>query len=146
MNDKLCPVCAFEMVDGPRSFNICPSCGTEFGLHDENATIGELRAWWLSTGPRWHSTVIRQPVGWNPTMQLLRGTTFNAHIAALPHGEVANWSYVPKEPGWTNEAFQQRRIQQVFHRERFAKRKLGKRFIDSISNVAPYAATFHAVR
>ena len=79
MNNKFCPVCGYEMADGPRSFNICPSCGTEFGLHDENSSIEALRIWWLSTGPRWFSRVVPQPEGWNPTIQLLSGVFLNAH-------------------------------------------------------------------
>src|SRR5579864_980161 len=78
MKNKLCPVCGYEMADGPRSFNICPSCGTEFGLHDENASIDELRAWWMSTGPSWYSTVIPRPANWNPMMQLISGVFLNA--------------------------------------------------------------------
>ncbi len=77
MNDKFCPVCGFEMSDGPRSFNICPSCGTEFGLHDENASIEELRAWWVSTGPLWQSTVVPQPAVWDPMGQLMSGVFLN---------------------------------------------------------------------
>src|SRR6266446_4815425 len=49
--ETTCPVCGYEMDDPPRDYNICPSCGTEFGLHDVNASISELRAAWLQTGP-----------------------------------------------------------------------------------------------
>jgi hypothetical protein len=70
VNDKLCSVCGYEMEEGPRDYNICPSCGTEFGLHDVNSTIEDLRQVWLSTGPRWYSVVITPPLGWNPMMQL----------------------------------------------------------------------------
>ena len=78
VNDKLCLVCGFEMADGPRNYNICPSCGTEFGLHDENSSIEELRTWWLGTGPTWQSTVIPVPVGWSPIEQLISGVYLNA--------------------------------------------------------------------
>lgn len=70
VNDRLCTVCGYEMEDGPRDFNICPSCGTEFGLHDFETTIAALRAGWLLTGPQWHSTVAAQPSDWNPIRQL----------------------------------------------------------------------------
>jgi len=70
VSDKLCTVCGYEMEEGPRGFNICPSCGTEFGLHDVNSTINDLRAAWLASGPKWHSTVIPQPFKWNPIGQL----------------------------------------------------------------------------
>jgi hypothetical protein len=69
--DKLCPVCGYEMQEGPRDYNICPSCGTEFGLHDLNSTVEDLRDVWMATGPRWYSRVIPEPEDWNPLQQLL---------------------------------------------------------------------------
>src|SRR5258708_15856140 len=72
MNEKMCPVCGFEMSDGPRDYNICPSCGTEFGLHDVNSSIEVLRDVWIESGPRWYSRVVAEPVGLNPWLQLLR--------------------------------------------------------------------------
>src|SRR5689334_9388215 len=69
---NVCPVCGFEMDDPPRNFNICPSCVTEFGLHDFNATISELRAAWLANGPIWWSKFDQQPEDWQPLEQLKR--------------------------------------------------------------------------
>lgn len=80
VNEKLCPVCGYEMEEGPRSYNICPSCGTEFGLHDVNSSIEELRELWVSTGPSWHSKVVPQPEGWNPIMQMISGAFLNAEL------------------------------------------------------------------
>jgi len=68
--ERLCPVCGYEMDDSPRDFNICPSCGTEFGLHDVNSSIENLREAWLEGGARWHSCVIAAPDDWNPYVQL----------------------------------------------------------------------------
>ncbi len=70
MNDRLCTVCGYEMEEGPRAFNICPSCGTEFGLHDLNSSVEELRELWVASGPRWHSTVLPRPQHWEPITQL----------------------------------------------------------------------------
>lgn len=70
--DKLCPVCGYEMDEGPRDFNICPSCGTEFGLHDLNSSIKDLREAWVGNGAHWHSRVLSEPSGWKPFEQLLR--------------------------------------------------------------------------
>jgi len=78
MNDKQCTVCGYEMDEGPRSFNICPSCGTEFGLHDENASTLELRDAWLASGPKWYSPVIPKPLAWKPIDQLM-SLFLNAH-------------------------------------------------------------------
>jgi hypothetical protein len=58
------------MEEGPRDYNICPSCGTEFGLHDVNSGIEELRQVWLESGPTWFSKVIPQPREWKPMIQL----------------------------------------------------------------------------
>jgi len=69
---NLCPVCGYEMDDPPRDCNICASCGTEFGVHDLNASILELRQAWIKTGPKWWSTTDPQPESWNPFAQLAR--------------------------------------------------------------------------
>jgi hypothetical protein len=68
--EKLCPVCGYEMDEGPRDFNICPSCGTEFGLHDLNSSIKDLREVWIENGAHWHSQVIPEPLDWNAQQQL----------------------------------------------------------------------------
>lgn len=70
--ENLCPVCGYQMDDPPCDYNICPSCGTEFGVHDVNSSIQELRQMWIMTGPRWWSTTDQQPSGWNPFTQLAR--------------------------------------------------------------------------
>jgi len=67
---NMCPVCGYGMEDPPEDYNICPSCGTEFGLHDVNSSIAALRAAWLRSGARWWSPVDPQPLGWDPYLQL----------------------------------------------------------------------------
>jgi len=54
-----CPVCGFAELTQPpydstgcASFEICPSCGTEFGYHDANKSHEELRRRWLAAGTR----------------------------------------------------------------------------------------------
>lgn len=68
--ENLCPVCGYEMEEPPRDYNICPSCGTEFGVHDLNASIAELRAAWIQSGPSWWSKTDPQPENWNSFAQL----------------------------------------------------------------------------
>lgn len=68
----MCPVCGFDMDDTPDDYNICPCCGTEFGLHDHNASYEQLRTAWLRTGPRWWSKTDTAPENWNPYTQLAR--------------------------------------------------------------------------
>jgi hypothetical protein len=65
-----CPVCGYRMDDLPQDYNICPSCGTEFGYHDAGRTYEELRQAWLKLGADWWSTVDEKPRGWNPYIQL----------------------------------------------------------------------------
>lgn len=67
---NICPVCGYGMSEPPRDYNICPSCGTEFGVNDVNSSIPELRAEWLQTGPKWWSTTDPRPENWNPFTQL----------------------------------------------------------------------------
>jgi hypothetical protein len=74
---NLCPVCGYGMEDPPTDYNICPSCGTEFGLHDINTSIDNLRLAWIGTGPRWWSSVDPQPTNWDPTLQLVTGVFGN---------------------------------------------------------------------
>jgi hypothetical protein len=70
INRNQCPVCGYEMEAPPKDYRICPSCGTEFGLHDVNATIADLRDGWLGTGPKWWSKTDQQPINWDPLAQM----------------------------------------------------------------------------
>jgi predicted amidophosphoribosyltransferase len=68
--ENLCPVCGYEMEAPPMDYRICPSCGTEFGVHVENASIQELQESWIRTGPSWWSVSDPKPEGWDPYTQL----------------------------------------------------------------------------
>lgn len=70
MNAYLCPVCGYGMEDPPSDFNICPSCGTEFGYHDANVSTNTLRAAWLRNGGKWWSATDPKPDGWDPYAQV----------------------------------------------------------------------------
>jgi len=83
--ENLCPVCGFEMEAPPKDYRICPSCGTEFGVHDANASIVELRTAWIKTGPTWWSKTDPQPRDWDPLAQL-EGITEVATVK--PAGQV----------------------------------------------------------
>lgn len=54
----------------PKDYRTCPSCGTEFGVHDVTASIAELRDAWMKTGPKWWSTADPQPEAWDPLTQM----------------------------------------------------------------------------
>lgn len=70
MVTHMCPVCGFGMDDPPEDFNIGPSCGTEFGNNDANASIDSLRAAWLESGAKWRSPVGAPPDSRDPYKQL----------------------------------------------------------------------------
>jgi hypothetical protein len=86
---NMCPVCGYGMEDPPEDYNICPSCGTEFGLHDTNASIAMLRAAWLRSGAHWWSSVDPQPQRWDPYLQLDNLT--------VAHSVWANAFYIPMQ-------------------------------------------------
>lgn len=74
----LCPVCGYPGLseapyDGTSpSFEICPSCGTEFGYEDATRSHAELRKAWIEDGCRWWSTFQPSPPDWDPKNQLSR--------------------------------------------------------------------------
>ena len=75
-----CPVCGFaDLTEMPRSaesggsYEICPSCGFQFGVTDDDRgfTYVQWRERWVGMGMRWDSTGIEPPpAGWNPSEQL----------------------------------------------------------------------------
>jgi hypothetical protein len=69
-NKYLCPVCGFWMEAPASDYNICSCCGTEFGNHDINASITQLRASWLRNGARWWGQFDAVPAGWDPYTQV----------------------------------------------------------------------------
>jgi hypothetical protein len=77
-----CPVCGYDqLLYPPTDYNICPSCGTEFGYTDFTRDHAELRMHWIDGGMRWHSSRIPAPPQWNPEQQLIR-----AGFSSLPPG------------------------------------------------------------
>ena len=75
-NKFMCPVCGYEYLEekpydkqGNASFEICPSCGTEFGYDDANKSNKDLRAKWIKNGKNWWSKS-PTPKNWDPDQQL----------------------------------------------------------------------------
>ena len=73
-----CPVCGYPKLQGePRthasggSFEICPSCGFQFGVSDDDDgfTYEQWREQWRADGMRW-STLRPPPANWDPQRQL----------------------------------------------------------------------------
>jgi len=74
-----CPVCGFDGLDeapyspsGNGLYEICPSCGFQFGVTDDNQGIGfhEWREAWIDRGMPWSSHGRAVPEGWDPRAQL----------------------------------------------------------------------------
>ena len=81
MKKYTCPVCGWpELKEMPRSregggsYEICPSCGFEFGVTDDDAghSIGSWRAAWVARGMPWSSVGRKPPRGWDAAAQLRR--------------------------------------------------------------------------
>lgn len=69
-----CPVCGYaKLHEAPRSssgggsFEICPSCGFQFGVSDDDDGISyeEWREDWIDSGMEWTSKGIEQPPAWD---------------------------------------------------------------------------------
>jgi hypothetical protein len=79
-----CPVCGYPGFDEPPwtscgcpSYDICPSCGIEFGYGDfgqDEIQRGnrwrDLRQKWIEAGMLWSSSVASRPPDWDPVKQL----------------------------------------------------------------------------
>ena len=75
-----CPVCGYAgLAEEPRSrsgggsYEICPSCGFEFGFTDDALGFSDRqwRAQWVADGMPWRDGRIQPPPpGWDPKRQL----------------------------------------------------------------------------
>lgn len=71
-----CPVCGYSglqeppvsAISGGGSYEICPSCGFQFGVtdDDEGYSFLEWRKKWVSEGMRWSSISLVSPDNWDP--------------------------------------------------------------------------------
>lgn len=68
-----CPVCGYtKLHDAPRSssggpsYEICPACGFQFGVSDDDDEISyeQWREEWVGGGMEWTSLGIAVPRGW----------------------------------------------------------------------------------
>lgn len=87
---RVCPVCGFpglelpaRTAEGGGSFEICPSCGFQPGVDDDDLgiTIAEAFARWAAAGKPWFSRTISPTPAWNPSAsarQIAPGNNFRA--------------------------------------------------------------------
>lgn len=81
MSHYTCPVCGFAALDEPvrdrsggGSYEICPSCGFEFGVTDDDRGFSyeQWRQQWVESGMQWWAGRVdeKPPANWNPARQL----------------------------------------------------------------------------
>lgn len=79
MTKYTCPVCGYPNLselpwseEEGGSYEICASCGFEFGYTDEDQgySYESWRARWIANGMQWRSRGIAPPPGWDPQRQL----------------------------------------------------------------------------
>jgi len=67
----ICLVCGYNQMEPLELGIICPSCGTQYGISDEDATYSELRRQWINVAhAQWWSRYTPQPAGWSAVTQL----------------------------------------------------------------------------
>jgi hypothetical protein len=77
---RQCPVCGYPALDEPAyspvtglgSYEICSSCGYEFGVTDDDRQIGhdEWRRRWVADGMPWRADgIVTPPRNWDPSGQ-----------------------------------------------------------------------------
>ena len=83
-----CPVCGFNDLneppysrDGHGLFEICSSCGFQFGVTDDDLGMSfrEWRESWVAKGMPWSSKGGTAPPRWNPQEQLKKLTLNSDH-------------------------------------------------------------------
>jgi hypothetical protein len=68
-----CPVCGYDdMPYPPRPFNVCPCCGTEFGVDDRRQDHPALRKAWIANGLIWFSDIRYPGKNWSGSAQLIK--------------------------------------------------------------------------
>ena len=83
MRRHQCPVCAYDkMAEPPKSWYICPCCGTEFENDDDQMSHSDLRARWVASGVPWFSSAIKPPKGWNGYQQLVDAGFWDQFISS----------------------------------------------------------------
>jgi hypothetical protein len=92
LEKSMCPACGYPDLDEPPrrsptsggSYEICPSCGFEFGVTDDDCgfTYATWRARWIALDMPWDSEGIESPPdGWDPKAQLANLTDGGASVS-----------------------------------------------------------------
>ena len=88
----VCPVCGFdELPAPPTDFEICSSCGTEFGLDDYERTHEQLRLEWIVRGAKWWSRSVPPPPNWDAARQLVTAGLLDPQMVASSSTAAQIW-------------------------------------------------------
>jgi transcriptional regulator with XRE-family HTH domain len=72
MTYEPCPICGYAEMPYPAvPENICPCCGTEFGVDDDYHSPLELRSTWIENDFPFFSDLTQPPKNWSPHRQLI---------------------------------------------------------------------------
>jgi hypothetical protein len=107
----ICPVCEYpHLSEPPRSefgggsFEICPSCGFQFGVNDDDEGISyeTWRRRWEAAGMPWSSVALKPPAAWKPVARHVApgGAALRrpSPVAAADESPPASPSPRPPEP------------------------------------------------
>jgi hypothetical protein len=102
-----CLVCSYPKLSEPPiselgggSYEICPSCGFQFGFDDEEEgwSYEKWRKLWEKEGRPWRSKAIKQPKDWPPTLGAAPAKPSAKTVAPAPVGKpIVDVDVVPWE-------------------------------------------------
>lgn len=88
--ENVCPVCDYRGLSvspydryGNGSDEICPSCGFQFGINDDQdreTAYAEWRKNWIAKGCRWFSKFRPAPPDWHPVVLTLESDSLEEDI------------------------------------------------------------------
>jgi hypothetical protein len=82
-------------------YNICPCCGTEFGVDNRTADYPTLRRNWIAAGMPWFDDITSPAKNWSPFLQLIEAGFGGDLVSATGHGIVSARQDVPVGlPNW----------------------------------------------
>jgi hypothetical protein len=100
----ICPVCAFKaMPYAPVPYNICPCCGTEFGVDDRLQSTQQTRQTWIKNGMPWFDDITSPPFNWSASIQLI-SAGYGADLIApsgFPTPSAQKNIYLPTKLFWS---------------------------------------------
>lgn len=118
----VCPVCGYpSLTEPPRSpsgggsYEICPSCGFQFGVDDDDRGQGyeDARKAWVAAGMPWSSKGIPTPKKWDAKRQLatLKSSSEPAGKVVKKTTKKSSNTAVPKKTGKTAPARPKKPVQ-----------------------------------